>query len=299
VKHISAYPSVYALGHKAIEGIFDGPVLVEEKIDGSQASFGLLEGELAFRSKGKDMILDAPEQMFEKAIETIKGLPLHPDWVYRSEFLSKPKHNTLAYSRVPKQNLIIYDIQTGLEAYMPYLDMCEEAERLGLECVPMLSYGIVANMGELTSLLDMESVLGGTKVEGVVVKNYALMTAEKKVAMGKYVSERFKESNRIGWKIANPKTGDVIENIIATYKTEARWLKAVHHLRDDGLLEGSPRDIGNLMKAVPDDVQKECEDHIRDVLFAYAWPKIRRGIVAGLPQWYKDLLAESAFGGSE
>lgn len=27
--------------------------------------------------------------------------------------------------------------------------------------------------------------------------------------------------------------------------------------------------------------------------FAYAWPHLRRGIVAGLPEWYKRRLAEA------
>ena len=33
------YQKVYALGHKYIQGIFDGDVLIEEKIDGSQINF--------------------------------------------------------------------------------------------------------------------------------------------------------------------------------------------------------------------------------------------------------------------
>lgn len=295
VKHISSYPSVYALGHKAIEGIMDGPVLVEEKIDGSQFSMAILDGGLCCRSKGKDLILDAPEQMFIKAIKTAQSLDLHPGWIYRAEFLMKPKHNTLAYARVPAQHLIIYDIQTGLEEYMPWQQKEQEATRLGLQTVPLLFEGIVKNLADLNGFLECESILGGTTIEGIVIKNYILMTAEKKAAMGKYVSERFKESNKMAWKIANPHTGDVIQNIIDTYKTEARWLKAVHHLRDDGQLEQSPRDIGILIREVPNDVLKECEDHIRDVLFSYAWPKIRRGIIAGLPEWYKQRLVEEEF----
>ena len=35
-----SYPQIYNLGHKAIAGIFDDDVLIEEKIDGSQFSFG-------------------------------------------------------------------------------------------------------------------------------------------------------------------------------------------------------------------------------------------------------------------
>lgn len=294
--HIYSYPTVYALGHSAIRDIFSGPVVVDEKIDGSQFSMAILDGELVCRSKGKDLVLDAPEKMFLSAVETARSLDLHPGWLYRCEFLSKPKHNTLAYARVPAKGLIVYDIGTGLEEYLGPDWKCREAERLGLEVVPLLREGIVSSIVDLDSLLETDSILGGTKIEGVVVKNYGLFTPEKKVAMGKYVSERFKEVHSADWRARNPARADLVLRIIEEYRTEARWEKGVQHLREMGMLEGSPRDIGPLIREVPEDVKKECEQAIKDALFDYAWPAIQRGIVRGLPEWYKRRLAESAFG---
>lgn len=293
--HIYSYPTVYALGHSAIKDIFSGPVLVEEKIDGSQFSMAILDGALVCRSKGKDLVLDAPEQMFAAPVETARSLVLHPEWIYRCEFLSKPKHNTLAYSRVPSRGLIVYDIGTGLETYMAASEKMEEAARLGLETVPLMHHGTVSGMADLDAFLERDSILGGTKVEGVVVKNYGLFTPEKKVAMGKYVSERFKEVHSADWAARNPGRADIIQGLIEKYRTDARWEKAVQHLRDGGTLDNSPRDIGALIKEVPTDVRKECEEEIKNALFAYAWPTIQRGVIRGLPEWYKRRLAESAF----
>jgi hypothetical protein len=293
--HIYSYPTVYALGHSAIADIFSGPVLVEEKIDGSQFSMAILDGALVCRSKGKDLVLDAPEQMFVAPVETARSLDLHPEWLYRCEFLSKPKHNTLAYSRIPAQGLIVYDIGTGLEAYMSASEKMEEAARLGLETVPLMHHGRVSGMADLDAFLERESILGGTNVEGVVVKNYALFTPEKKVAMGKYVSEKFKEIHGPDWAERNPSRSDIILRLIENYRTDARWEKAIQHLRDAGTLENSPRDIGLLIKEVPADVRKECEQEIKDALFAYAWPTIQRGVIRGLPEFYKRRLAERAF----
>ena len=42
---LTSYPKVYQLGHKAVLDIFSGPVVIQEKIDGSQFSFGLVGGE--------------------------------------------------------------------------------------------------------------------------------------------------------------------------------------------------------------------------------------------------------------
>ena len=294
---IHSYPSVCALGHKMIEGIFSGPVVIEEKIDGSQFSFGVIDGELMARSKGKQLLLDAPEKMFSRAVASVMDIQmqLHPDWVYRGEYLEKPKHNSLAYDRVPTRNIIGFDICPGLEEYLSPAEKQAEFERLGLECVPTLFEGEVSGMEMFNTFLERVSVLGGCKVEGVVVKNYSLFTAEKKVAMGKYVSENFKEIHAGEWRKANPTNADIVTQLIDRYKTPARWQKAIQHLREAGELTGTPKDIGALMREVPQDVLKECKEEIMGILFGHFWKHIQRGITAGLPEYYKQELAKHAF----
>ena len=294
---IHSYATVFQLGHKMIAEIFSSPVVLEEKIDGSSFSFGIIDGELQCRSKGKQLILDAPEKMFTKAVATAQELSslLHPVWVYRSEFLEKPKHNVLAYERVPAKNVIIFDIDTGGENYLTPEEKRDEAERLGLECVPVFHCGMVESMEQFTQLLETVSCLGGTRIEGIVVKNYNVFTAEKKIALGKYVSERFKEVAGGEWRKANPTDADITSQLIERYRTPARWEKAVQHLRERGELEESPRDIGKLIHEVPDDVRREYEQEIKDCLFVHFWPKIRRGVTVGLPEFYKEELAKKAF----
>lgn len=296
MEQLHSYPSVYALGHKAISDIFSGPVVIEEKVDGSQFSFGVLNGELTCRSKGKVMFLDAPEKMFNQAIETARKLEpiLHPGWVYRGEYLQKPKHNSLAYDRTPKDHIILFDVSTGTEEYLTPEEKRAEAARIGLECVPILYTGEVSGFDMFAAFLDRVSVLGGCKVEGVVVKNYAVFTQEKKVAMGKYVSDAFKEIHGAEWKKTNPGGAEFVAVLTGKYKTPARWQKAVQHLAEAGALDGSPKDIGALLKEAAADIEKECEDEIKDALWAHFWPQIRRGVVSGLPEWYKEQLARKA-----
>lgn len=294
---INSFPSVYQIGHSAIPNLFDGEVIVQEKVDGSQFSWSITSGLLEARSKNQQIILDAAPDMFKHAVATIKELEtlLHPDWVYRAEYLGKPKHNTMAYARVPKQNLILYDISEGPENYLLYEAVVTEAERLGLEVVPQYYRGELRDLGLLKGFLDRESILGGCKVEGVVVKNYAVYTREKKVAMGKYVQADFVEKNSKDFRSRNPTQSDIAQTLIDLYRNEARWRKAIQHLREQGKLERSPRDIGLLMREVPDDVLEECESEIKDALFEHFWKQIQRGITAGLPEFYKEELARSAF----
>src|SRR6187549_4050208 len=162
-----SYPSIYALGHRYLSELLLDPVLVEEKIDGSQFSFGLFNftgtQELRCRSKGAQLNIIAPEQMFKKAVDTASNLAgkLHEGWTYRGEYLAKPKHNTLVYERVPRENIILFDISPGYECYLPYDEKQREAERLGLEIVPRLYEGRVQSVEHFRSLLDTISCLGG------------------------------------------------------------------------------------------------------------------------------------------
>jgi len=128
------YPSLYNLGRRAIERLLKVPVNVEEKVDGSQFSFGVTEaGEIKVRSKGAQLNVVAPEKMFARAIDVVKELApsLTPGWTYRAEYLAKSKHNSLMYSRVPVKHLIVFDVCVGEEAYLSYGDKAADAGRIG------------------------------------------------------------------------------------------------------------------------------------------------------------------------
>ena len=294
---ISAYSSIAALGHPSLDRLFDGAVLVQEKVDGSQFSFRRnLDSTLSFRSKNQEVFPGAAG-MFEAAVSAVlaRAENLHPDWTYRGEYLSKPKHNVLAYARVPDGHVVVFDIATGPESYLSPVLAEAETARIGFEHIPRFDIVYATpTMDDLHAWLNRTSFLGGQKVEGVVFKNYTQFGADHKVLMGKYVSEKFKEVHAGEWRKMNPVAGDIIQQLVLAYKTPARWEKAVQHMRDDGLLTQSPKDIGPLLGAVVKDVHTEEADAIRDALFKYAWPRIARGLTAGFAEWYKEQLAEEA-----
>jgi hypothetical protein len=179
----------------------------------------------------------------------------------------------------------------GEEAYLTREQLDKEALRLGLERVPTLLSGMVT-IPMLEELFNTQSVLGGTKIEGVVVKPQErnIFGVDKKLLIGKWVRPEFKEIHAREWKIGNPTNGDILLQLATRYGTHARWEKAVQHLRDDGRLVNAPQDIGLLIKEIPVDVRKECEEEIRELLFNWAWPHIERGCKVGFPEWYKERL---------
>lgn len=301
LEEIYSYPKVFNLGHPNISELLNGIVLVEEKIDGSQISFMFNGKELHARSKGKIIVLGAEDKMFTKAIDAILDTHdkhgLRDNWIYRGEYLEKPKHNTMVYNRIPKHHIVIYDIERKNQDFLPTDLKLEECNRLDLECVPSFYQNDGKHLTEedLKSCLNSISMLGNTKIEGLVIKNYARFGEDKKVLMGKYVCEEFKELNRKNWKENNPGQNDIISKLGGEHKTEARWNKAIQHLKEQGVLKDSPTDIACLMKEIGHDIDTEQSSYIKEQLYKWAWPKIQRIVLSGFPQWYKEQLLKKQF----
>ena len=300
---LRSYPKVYNLGHRNILTLLDGDVVVEEKVDGSQFSFGVdVDGFLHMRSRKTAIDLADVPKLFAPAAETVRGLHdaelLERGWSYRGETLAKPKHNTLVYNRVPNGNVIIFDIDRGQEDFLNPQERADEADRLGLESVPVFLLGSLQSKDELMALLDKESILGGPCIEGVAIKAYGRFGEDGKTLMGKHVSEAFKETHNKDWKARNPNRTDVVEKIIETLRNPVRWEKAIQHLRERGELLDSPVDIGPLLKEINQDVLAEEKDFICKQLFEWAWKKggIAKGLTRGFPEWYKERLMARQFG---
>jgi hypothetical protein len=303
VTDIHSYSKVWALGHPQLEGLCDEPVLVQEKLDGSQFSFMLSRADglntLHYRSKGA--IIHGPKAagMFKPCVEAVEALAraLRPGYVYRAEFLSKPRHNVLQYGRTPKHYFVVYDIEDmnqGPYHFLSSSEVLEECARMGVEYVGHDQVAMVRSSEDLAAHMKKPSMLGGPR-EGVVLKNYTRFTKDGKVMMGKYVSEAFKEVHGGAWKAANPGGKDVVATLIERLKTEARYEKAAQHLRERGELTETVQDIGPLIREVQTDVIAEEADRIKEALYKWAKGQIERGVAGGVPQWWKDKLAGKQF----
>ncbi len=293
---LPGYGKVWHVGHRAVKEIFDAPVYIQEKVDGSQFSFGNLGDGVLMRSKSVEVFHADDNRMFAAAADYVSGLALPVGVIFRGEVLSKPKHNALTYGRVPRHNVILFDVQRmdASDEVDPIDDLARWGDSLDLEAVEFLDHRLIASSEMLSVYLDADSALGGTKVEGVVCKRYDAWDQYGSPLRAKFVSEAFKETHSKEWKGANPNTNDIIANIVAMYRTDARWEKSVQHLREAGMLDGSPRDIGPLLKAIHQDVIAECKEEIAEMCFRELWRKgIGRGITAGAAEWYKQKLLES------
>lgn len=297
---ISGYPKIYTVGSEPIKDIFEGPVIVEEKVDGSQFSFcHAADGKNYARSKGMPLDLtrgaDSVPSLFKPAVATMLELAnkgkLQIDTIYRGEAVSKLKHNVLQYSRIPTGGIIIFDVLPTETGYYSYQEKYEHIYPLGLEVVPLLYEGIVSDIQILMDLLQRESCLGGVLIEGFVIKNY---NDKFRLKIAKYVSDKFKEKHNIHFHQSGRGPTEMVSDLIKIYATTARWQKALQHLSEQGCLDNSVKDIGKLIDEIQRDVLQEEEENIKQLLFDQIKQKFLRGVVAGVAQWYKENLINNA-----
>ena len=170
-----------------------------------------------------------------------------------------------------------------------------EAGELGLEVVPLLASGNVA-VTDLPDLLESESLLGGVKIEGVVVKNFrewywAAADKTYHVMCGKYVADRFKEQHSQEWRSTHTSKGNW-ESYRDSFRAIPRWEKAVQHLRENGELVDAPEDIGKVMKEIHRDINEEDKEAVLQKLWQFFGSDLIRKATAGFPEWYKDRLLD-------
>ena len=292
-----SFPKIWTIGTPQTTRLFIGQVEVTEKIDGSQFNFGKsTAGELILRSKGAAQSPATPDKLFRPVVDWAVSVQdkIPNGLMFHGETLCGPRHNTLQYGRVPMNHFMLYGVSNGTEFQSDFKTLQQWAALLGCETVPLLGHFTIDKIDDelLDKFMNRESALGNCKPEGFVVKNYAesyLLGGQfVPLLMGKFVSEAFKEQHKVEWKTGT----DHLETMKQAFRTEARWRKAIQHLRERGELQQAPQDIGPLMKELTVDFQTECEEEVKRLLWNHFRKDFVRVVVAGFPEWYKEQLAK-------
>ena len=150
-------------------------------------------------------------------------------------------------------------------------------------------------MDQLDALLDTDSALGAVKVEGLVIKARDRTDKYGHVLMAKHVSPQFREVAERKKPKGAGMPPCIMDEIGSELRTEARWDKAIQHLRDDGCLSCTPRDIGALFRECSRDIEEEESEYIKQRLYQWARKGILKRATNGLAQHYKKRLADQAF----
>lgn len=313
--HIPSYPKVYNIGHPGLADLFANPetlVTVEEKLDGSQISFGVDHemGILTIRSKNAHINPFDPPKLFGLAVRSIvekheAGL-LPRGVVFRGEAICSRRHNRLQYDRFPEEGVVLFDAEiTDLEGMVRHAqrpELEELGQGIGMEVVKAHAVmSLQELLGEdmnaaLQRLLGIPSMLGGKFSEGVVIKAHSLFGLDGKFLAGKYVRPEFRELNNETWKVGARGVGLGWENpfsaaVLTRVNRAARWEKALQALRERGVLQGEMRDIPALMEEISRDGHEELMPVIEEMA-RKAWKSVGKGLTRGMPEWYKERLVQ-------
>ena len=270
MREFKKYSKIYRIGHKEVEGVLDGRVLMFEKIDGGNFRFYFSEnGDIIFGSRSQQLTsTDGDDsnvaKSFKKVMDYVRDTILENTNVeYRKDcshliFYGEAcfKH-TINYDweRMPLfLGFDIYDTQEDrylnyfaskhifeedLDLYtVPYLGVYK-GEEINDDLIPVSKYALESSEDK--------------KAEGVVFKNY------DKQIFAKYVSDDFKEKNS-GAFGGNPKYNKVDDTnnaeFVFKYCTNSRIEKIIMRYLNNGE-DLDMKLMGKLIKETYEDIIEE------------------------------------------
>ena len=228
------YPKIRRLGHEETKGVWDGTVVVEEKIDGANFRF-MYDPELdAVRwgtrnvdYTGVDMA-DWPrrfERQWRWVLEHSDRLAEFPGWVFYAEAVL-PHTIQYDWDRFPAP-LIGFDVLTP-EGWLPYPENKEAFEAIGLPFVPVVDILTQKPVLEKFEELVPKSAFYDGTAEGVVLKNY------DNGVFAKVLSEKFVEANRMTFGKNKKEIKDETERWFEYLFSPRRVEKVIQRMVDEG-----------------------------------------------------------------
>ena len=130
------YIKIRALGTEETDGIFNGKVVVQEKVDGANFSFFVEDNKLTFASRNMVMVDKKNSDNWKAMLPVTEAFNQHkdkfnPNYLYVGE--STQRH-TISYMDIP--NFIGYDIwNEETESFLDWKEAKKEFESIGLSFI--------------------------------------------------------------------------------------------------------------------------------------------------------------------
>ena len=261
------YHKIIRYGHKSTQDVLNKGdyIIIQEKIDGANASFAVINGELKCWSRNRELNeSNTLEGFYEWVQQNVQVQKLLEGVVYFGEWTAQHK---VSYEGYMKQ-FFLYDIYNlHLEEYVSFSMVRDEAKRLGLQLIPVFFEGEFESFEQLMSYVgrtDLGGKLKGKPTgEGIVVKNVNYRDEFGKQVFVKLVIDGFREIQRQKQTKDPKKAFSEAESKVRECVTLPRVEKQVFKLIDNGLLdrEYGIEDMGFLLKhtspMVAEDILKE------------------------------------------
>ena len=300
-----SYPKILHIGAPLVETIFFDEVEMSEKIDGSQCRIELTEDAVMVGSKNQGV---ADMGMFEIAHDQGDMIYNESEWrqfgseiTLFCEFLKSPKHNTIKYDRVPKNHLYLFGALID-DVHMKTDDLIDIAKHLDIDPPNIMYVGMVGSVDGLKEFMTHESYLGGSVVEGVVIKNYHRtydpLQVHSQAYIGypmaaKYVRDDFKVANAKQWNTLSRKKGT--DALVDMFFIEDRFRKTVQHLLEDGHIEYQKKDLKYLVPEFFNDLMDEKKDEMTKIIMGEVFKALKKRASGYVVKSWIDYLTERQF----
>lgn len=279
MSEMKKYMSVVRLGHKTTENVLQpgDPIIIQEKLDGANGSFKLEEGEIVAFSRNERLTEQNNLQGFYEWTQTLDANQLRSDVVYFGEWLTK---QFFLFD--------LYDIEK--EKYIHFTEVKKEAERLGLNLIPVFYEGEYQSLEHLESFIG-QTALGVKKGEGIVVKNVDYQDVYGKQLFVKLVIDAFKEVQRIK-KPRDPNFQSAEIEAVQSVLTRARVEKWIYKLIDEGVLQANfgMQDMAMILKKITPRIVDDIMQEEGEQIASFDLKEIRKVIGKQLPLLIKEVI---------
>jgi len=223
-----------------VEGLLDGTVYVQPKIDGTNTSVWYADGMLHFGKRSQEMGEgDDNRGVKEKYINDERFLDLlrlHPNWILYGEWLVP--HTIKCYSATAWKVLYIFDItecddEGNFVRWIPYEEYHPILEESLIAHVPVIATLTNPTMDELKNIATKVDYLIESDAvgEGIVIKRYDYVNNFGRTVWGKIVNSEFKIKSN---SIAKGEDVGLEQKIVDEMLTPEFILKEIEKIKNEG-----------------------------------------------------------------
>ena len=251
------YMHIERLGHADVEGLLDGEVIVQEKLDGANATVAIERetGRLVIASRSCAVsVAGDPPTGFRGLVEYVlqhEGLQaLAGVYIVRGEWLVP--HSVKDYAPDSYKHFYIFDCQERDGTYLHPDEWLWLARELGCRCAPEIARLFNPTVAQVAELSSGPSALGAPKREGVIAKRYGFVNRFGRVTWGKVVGEDFQQRHKLSMGASRWDAPEL--RFVADVVTDGAVLKVIGKVSD---LHGEPADV-RAMEEVLGRLWHEC-----------------------------------------
>jgi hypothetical protein len=194
------YTHLERFGTDAVDGINIGECYIFPKLDGTNASIWLEDGQMGFGSRNRKLAIGDDNAGFalwaSQQVHLLEMLKAHPDKRFYGEWLVP--HSLKSYQENAWRNFYIFDVANSSGEYLhcdEYMPICKEFGATFIPCIVKAknpTYEVLAKAAENNRYLVKDNNGVG---EGVVIKQYGWKNRYGHTAFAKLITNSFKDKH--------------------------------------------------------------------------------------------------------